>query len=437
LGHFIQVGIRQPGKKLRIVHINKHDAIGGAARAAHRLHTGLLRSGQSSSMFVFRKSGLDPKVSQFVPPNGLNHRLYRVLRNQAINLESRGATRQAIQGYEKFSSDRTRFGKQALDQIPSADVINLHWVSDFIDLEIFFSGLGEEKRIVWTLHDMNTFTGGCHYDMGCNRYRDQCGACPQLLSANPVDASRRIWNRKKQLFSSLPKHQLHFVALNKWMRSEIENSPLLNRFPVSLIPNGLDLEVFKPRNREVARDILKIERDANVLLFVADTVSYKRKGFSLLDESLKKIKHEENLVLVSVGRDRPTLHAGHRHIHLDAVDDDEMLSQIYGAADIFVIPSLQDNLPNTVMEAIACGVPVVGFDAGGIPDMVRPGETGLLATGGNVDELTDSILALLGAPEKRKKMAENCRRVAVAEYGINSQADSYLEVYQRLLNQAG
>jgi glycosyltransferase involved in cell wall biosynthesis len=384
-------------------------------------------------MFVLRKTGNDPAVIRFKLPKDNCSSARRFLRGKLIDIGMALYRNTRPDGYELFTNDKNRLGRQLLRQLPPADVINLHWISGFIDYASFFPAALRQSRIVWTLHDMNAFTGGCHYDMGCGRYLEGCGQCPQLGSERQNDLSRRIWKRKYRLFSSLDSSRVHLVALNRWMEAEVKRSPLLQKYPVSVIPNGVDLSVFRPRDRKAAREFLGVNQYEKVVLFIADSVVNRRKGFSLLAQALQGMGEMSRTVLLSVGRNPPEVPPGLPHIHLGHINNDHWLSQIYSAADIFVIPSVQDNLPNTVLESIACGTPVVGFNVGGIPDMVRNGVTGLLVEPGSTDELHRNIRALLENDGLRATMAEKCREFAIKEYSMEVQARNYVAVYEELL----
>ncbi len=156
----------------------------------------------------------------------------------------------------------------------------------------------------------------------------------------------------------------------------------------------------------------------------------RRKGFTSLEQALAGLKHLPDLYLASVGHGKSDIAAPISYLHLGRTDNDRLLSLIYSAADLFVIPSLEDNLPNTVMESLGCGTPVVGFKVGGIPEMVQPGVTGLLAPVGEVDSLRAAILELLENPAKRREMAANCRRLALKEYSRELMARNFTQLYQ-------
>ena len=280
---------------------------------------------------------------------------------------------------------------------------------------------------------MNPFTGGCHYTDGCERYQVGCGRCPQLGSTRTFDLSRRIWKRKQASYDSIRSGKLHLVPLNSWMAQLVQKSSLLGRFPVTIIPNGLDTEEFAPRDIRMAREALGLPQDAKVILFVADSVSRERKGLGLLSKALERLSRIPNLCLATVGGGAPLLDGPIRVCHLGRTDNDRLLSFIYSAADIFVIPSLEDNMPNTVLESLACGTPVVGFDTGGIPEMVRPGVTGTLVPVGDSVALEQARAALLQDDATREEMSRNCRRIAVEEYSLEGLGRNYRHLYERIL----
>jgi glycosyltransferase involved in cell wall biosynthesis len=202
---------------------------------------------------------------------------------------------------------------------------------------------------------------------------------------------------------------------------------------VDIIPNGINLEDFRPIDKLLARDLIGIPPSARVVLFVCDWMNNRRKGMTLLMECLAQINPHEELLLLSVGQGNVPASHGIKHLALGHIKGDRFLSLIYSAADLFVIPSLQDNLPNTVLEALACGTPVVGFDTGGIPDMVRPGVTGILVAPGSSTALKNAILDLINDGDALKKMALNCRKIAEEEYSLENQARAYIRLYEQVL----
>ncbi len=420
----------------KVVHLSTYDIAGGAARAAYRLHAGLRKAGVDSSMFVREARTSDRSVITFEPTTTFCGRAKRRIRREQIERKLRPSIPPDNDSLEPFRTDCSEYGADILSQLPSHDILNLHWIADFVDYPSFFGAFSKHTRIVWTLHDMNAFTGGCHYDLGCGRFRDQCGECPQLLGEGINDLSHEIWLRKKSLFDQLSKEQIHFATPSTWLAEEVKRSPIVGRFPVSVIPYGLDLTEFTPRDEGSAREVFGIPHEAKVILFVADGLPLFRKGFEVLMRALKHIRGRiPHLHLVTVGHNSPDL--GHRipHSYLGHINNDRLLSNIYSAADLLVIPSLQDNLPNTVLESMACGTPAVGFEVGGIPDMIQHRQTGLLVPPHEADALGAAMVELLQNPERRMALGENCRRVALRQFSLEEQAERYCQLYTEILSQ--
>ena len=417
---------------LRLQQLGTEDIAGGAARCAYRLHEALRAQGVDSRLLVRRKKSDDPSVQRFEPSNSISARIKRKLRRNRIQKELQGHEDRRPTGYEPFHGDLSEYGAELLSWIrPETEVVNLHWVSRFLDYPAVLPALVRKVPVVWTLHDMNTFTGGCHYDDGCGRFTQGCGACPQLDSSDPSDPSRVIWSRKKALFQGLQHGRLHFVTPSKWLGRDLRASGILpDHIPISVIPYGLDTATFRPIDQAEARAKLNLPQGKKALLFVAESVENRRKGFGELTESLKHMGQTDDVMLLSLGKGEPNLGIDIEHHHLGFVSEDEVLATAYSAADVFAMPSQEDNLPATVLESLCCGTPVAAFDTGGLPDMVRPGTTGALAELGDHQQFGANMRSLL---DNSPALRESCRSVAETEYPLAKQAERYIELYQSLL----
>lgn len=423
---------------MRIVHFSTSDTAGGAARAAYRVHTGLKGLGHDSRMLAHKKWSVDGTVTGFVPSQGLVDRLRAKARLKRITHDFARYAGTRPPGAEPFADDRTPWAGQPLRAMPAeCDIINLHWVAGFVDHQAFFEHFRQHHPhvpIVWRLADMAPATGGCHYDRGCGRYTAMCGACPELGSTQEADLSRDIWNRKRDALATLPDHGMHIVATSRWVAEVAAASSLLGRFKRTIIPNALDTSVFQPRDRGFSRDLLGIPRDAKVVLFAADSSKHPRKGFAELAAALEGIRNIEGLTLASVGGGgRPSIGGSIPLINIGKVDDDRILSLAYSAADVYVIPSLQEAFGQTVIESMACGTPIIGFASGGITDTVRPGQTGLLAPTGDVPALRQAIVDLLQDDAHRQRLSQSCRAIALSDYALPVQARQYESLYQSLI----
>ena len=422
-------------KGVRILHISTADNGGGASRAAYRLHDGLRRAGEDSRMYVLDKYTSDERVKQFQSARGGLAWMGRNARRLRLNLAERRYAKTAPPERTFFSEDRTPFYKDACRQMPEAELVNLHWMAGFLDMGAFFEWLPGEMPVVWTLHDMASFTGGCCHAMGCERFTQQCGACPQLGSADETDLTREVWRRKERYYGEMEAERFHIVTPSRWLGEEVRRSPLLGRFARSVIPYGLDTEVFQPRDRRFSREVLGIPQSAKVVLFVSHGLDVHLKGFKYLIEALEGMDaaSASGVFLLSLGFGAPPVLERFAHAHIASMNEDRALSMVYSAADVFVLPSLADNLPNTMLEAMACGTPVAAFATGGIPEAVRPGVTGLLAKTGDAAELRGAMVELLGNEAKRAELSANCRRVALAEYDLSVQTGRYAQVYREML----
>jgi glycosyltransferase involved in cell wall biosynthesis len=329
-----------------------------------------------------------------------------------------------------MSDDRSEHDGDVLNQLPSSDILNLHWVAGFFDYRSFFRRVPPDLPIVWTLHDMNPFTGGCHFDGGCGKFQDHCGACPQIGSSKPEDFSSHVWKRKKEAFASESANRMQIVAPSRWLAAEAKKSSLFGHLPVTVIPYGLETDRFRPRDRHFSRQLLEIPSEAKVVLFVADWANEKRKGLDLLLDAIRGLGNLRGLYVFAVGRNVDSKLVGLPGKTIGYVRDDLTLSLVYSAADVFVVPSLEDNLPNTALEALSCGLPTVAFEAGGTSDIVRDGTTGTLVPAGDVRALQSAIGSLLNDPERRARMAEESRRIAVQEYKLDVQARRYVALYE-------
>ncbi|RLC04655.1 MAG: glycosyl transferase [Deltaproteobacteria bacterium] len=318
-------------------------------------------------------------------------------------------------------------------EIQEADIVNLHWVAGAMDYTNAAVAL-KNTPVVWTLHDMNPFTGGCHYAGGCLKYKTSCGACPQLGSDNTNDLSQQIWKQKLEAYKNL---NIHIVALSRWLAGCARESALFSRFPVHLIPNGFPLHIFKPYSKREIRKALNIPESAKVILFGADAVANERKGFRYLLAALNRLslKEGQDAVILTFGRFPENVKISSKYPirNMGLIGDETQIAAIYSVADLFVLPSFEDNLPNTVIEAMACGVPVVGFNIGGMPDMIAHKKTGYLARPGDIDGLVEGIKWIISSYDKGVNFSDQCRKKVENEYAPEIQAKAYHALYNQIL----
>ncbi|TCP58763.1 glycosyltransferase involved in cell wall biosynthesis [Rhodovulum bhavnagarense] len=412
-----------------VILISRSDIGGGAAIAAYRLHRALRDYGIESQLAVAQRKSSDPKVVVARSPH-LGTGIIERLQAKKYTLERRLTARSVSRELAYFSDDRVP-GPNLLNRLPEADVLNLHWVSHFLDYRRFFRGISNSQPLVWTLHDMAPMTGGCHYAMSCDRFSERCGACPLLGSTNPRDLTRRIHSRKAAALSRLVPETTRIVAPSHWLADQARKSSLLGRFDVEVVPNGLDIETFAPRDKAVARSVLGLPQDGRIVLFAANSVGDYRKGMDLLLASLNGLDLDQSVTLAAIGSGG--LHMPFGSVSLGRVENPRLMSFIYSAADAFVLPTRADNLPNVLVEAMACAVPCVSFRVGGVPDVVRHKQTGLLAEPANAISLREHISNLLRDDVKRAQMGRQGREVVLQEYADTVVARKYAEIYEQLV----
>jgi glycosyltransferase involved in cell wall biosynthesis len=315
------------------------------------------------------------------------------------------------------------------------NLIHLDWIANGT---INLTQLKNNKRpIIMTLHDVWALTGGCHYNFDCQKWESGCGACPQLESKKKKDLSSTLWNKKLKSFQNIP--NLTIITPSKWLAEMAQKSPLLKNRKIIAIPNCLDTEIFKPFDKKLSREVLNIPQDVKIILTGAANVIHSRyKGFSLLVESLRYLKSncETKFVLVIFGAtesDINHLSMPFQKICLGNIYDEHTLALAYNCADVFVGPSQQDNLPGTFLEASACGTPSVGFDIGGIPEIVEHRKNGYIAKPFDTNDLAYGIEWVLEDKERHQLLSNYARQKALDCYSYKVIAQKHIELYKKIL----
>jgi glycosyltransferase involved in cell wall biosynthesis len=410
---------------MKLLILNTTDIIGGAARAAYRLHQALQSLGVYSTMLVQSKSTDDPTV---VGPQG---KISKGLARLRPHLESLPLQLYRNGEHSSWSSAWVPNRLQTQVERFKPDLVNLNFISGgFLPVAL----LGKINRpLVWTLHDCWPFTGGCHYPSDCERFKERCGACPQLGSHTDRDLSRWAWERKAKHWRNL---NLTIVTPSRWLAGLARASSLFKDVRVEVIPYCLDLEAYRPVERQLARELLGLPPD--LTLVAALGVGDERKGFSCVLSALEVMaqngwRQETMLVAFGASRGPETSASIIQTRYLGRLHDDLNLRMVYAAADVFVAPSLQDNLPNTVLEALACGTPAVAFDIGGLSDLIDHRENGYLARAFDIQDLARGIEWVLADSERHQTLRQAARAKAEREYSIPRVAGKYLNLFQEIL----
>ncbi len=404
--------------------LSTSDLDGGAARAAYRLHRGFREIEVPSQMLVRAKDSADNTVIGYKPPIASFGSKLDIL---PLNLyRKRERTLFSPQWFPDAIAPKVR------EMAP--DIINLHWACNgYLRIET----LPKLKRaIVWTLHDMWAFTGGCHYNQTCDRFQVSCGACPQLNSGVEWDLSRWIWQRKASAWRDL---NLTLVTPSRWLAQYVRDSALFRDRRVEAIPNGIDPQTYKPVDAKMARDLLGLPQDKNIVLFGAmGATSDRRKGFHLLQPALQYLSQlgwSDRVELAIFGACEPESppDLGFVPHYLGKFNDDVSLALVYSAADVFVVPSVQDNLSNTVMEAIACGTPCVTFDIGGMGEMIEHQHNGYLAKPYEIEDFARGIEWVIEDFERYGRLSDRARAKVEAEFTCDLQARRYFSLFNEIL----
>lgn len=410
---------------MRVLHLNASDIRGGAGRAAYRIHSGLRNLGIDSLMHVQSKCSDDWTVSS---AEGKYRKLASLVKSRLDPVILK-----RYPGWSKiiFSPALVPDDLVYIVNKLDPDIVHLHWMGHaFMKIETLRK---LKKPIVWTMHDLWAVTGGCHYPGECTRYYEKCGHCPELGSTREHDLSRKVWLRKQAAWSGL---SLSVASPSVWLSNELKSSALLKSSSVQVLSNGIDCEVFKPIDKTLARNILSLPKSKKLVLYGAmSSTSDKRKGFSYLHAAITKLAakpgfDDAELVVFGASAPRNQEVSALKTRYLGQLSDDVSLALLYSAVDVFVAPSVQDNLPNTVMESMACGTPVVAFEIGGMPDMIIHRSTGYLAHPFDEEDLANGIAWVLADNGRRNDLSLRCRAKVEEEYDIVKISGRYLSLYR-------
>ena len=372
---------------MKVLHISYSDRSGGAAIAAYRLNEAMNFAGIDSKMLVLQKQTKNNNIIQYrtrfqklkwITFCGIN-KLIKIITNP----------------FASFSFNFFGYNVRKHELVQNADIIYIHWInSNFLSLSAIRDLCCLNKPIVFYMHDMWHITGGCHHSMECIKFETRCNKCPMFHKGKgskfKYDLSFFQFYLKEKYFSSFK--NISIATPSIWLSKKVSKSSLFKNFPLIVNRNILNTEIFSPKNRIASRDKLKLPQDQKLILFGADNLSSPYKGWKFLKDAISDF--DTNWTIVLFGKiDELKLSTQIRHsvISLGSITDEEKLSELFSACDVFVCPSLVDNYPNVILEASACGLPTVGFSVGGIPEMIINKETGYLVKLGDSKALTEGI----------------------------------------------
>ncbi|NDW12174.1 glycosyltransferase [Bacteroides sp. 214] len=416
---------------MRVLLINTSERIGGAAIAASRLIDALKTNGIKAKLLV-RDKQTDEITVVRTDTSWFN--IFKFLWERLVIWVNNRFTRRNL-----FAVDIANAGIDItnLPEFQQADIIHLHWINQgMLSLKNIQKILDSGKPVVWTMHDMWPFTGICHHARECTKYQTSCNHCMFLRNGGGKrDLSYRVFRKKQKLYNH---SKIAFVACSRWLEELAKSSSLLTGHTITSIPNPINTNLFAPRDRKAARTSCGLPQDMHLILFASMKITDKRKGVDYLIESCKMLieKHPEQqdkIGVVAFGRHSKYLESliPFKVFSFEYISSEHEIINIYNAVDLYVTPSLEENLPNTIMEAMACGTPCVGFQVGGIPEMIDHLHNGYVAEYKSSEDLANGIYWVLTEADY-PLLAEQASRKVIGNYSERAIAKKYLEVYNRI-----
>jgi glycosyltransferase involved in cell wall biosynthesis len=410
---------------MRVLLVNTSERTGGAAVAANRLMKALNNNGVKAKMLVREKNSTTLTVVP-LPKSPLLQ--WRFLWERIVVFFHLRFQRQHL-----FEIDLANTGNDitSLREFKEADIIHLHWINQgMLSLKDIRKILRSGKPVVWTMHDIWPATAICHLTLGCRNFTTHCRNCRLLPGkGSNNDLSAKVWARKQAMIDG---ENIYYVACSKWLESEAKNSKLLDGQKITSIPNPIDLHIYNKGNKTEARQRLGLPTDKKLILFASQRATNVNKGMGYLIEACRQLQDIPNLGIIILGghAEEVTSQLSIANFPLGYVNDEQRIVDVYNAADVFVLPSLSENLPNTIMEAMACGVPCVGFKVGGIPEEIDHKKNGYVAEYRSSEDLARGIRWILCEADYTM-LSDNAVHKIVQCYSQQSVAMKYLDVYHQ------
>ncbi len=408
-----------------ILQIGTFHKEGGAAVAALRLKQALVRAGEDCQLLVHNSDTFQENVTPWADTN---------FKKKLAWLQFVGE-RLAFLPNEKDASVRFAFSPAAVGAdiskhplVQKAAILHLHWINfGFLSLSDLAKLFALNKPIIWTMHDMWAITGGCHYSRGCTKFRDHCHNCPYLSNPGAYDISFEQFETKANLYKN---PNLTFVSPSNWLTNLTQLAPLRFHHNAITIPNCIDTEIYRPIDKYAAREKLELPVAKKLILFSGVNTADPRKGYHYFEEAINSLNRMDVEVLI-FGKGKPEDFKNLRvKVHfLGKISDPQKLIAAYSAADLIAVPSLEDNLPNTIMEAMACGTPAVGFNTGGIAEMIDHLENGYVAEAADSNSLAKGFNYILDQLDT-KKLGNAARKKVLASYSESQIAKQYITLYK-------
>lgn len=422
----------QYADKMNVLIVNTNEKSGGAAVAAGRLVEALNCSGVKAKMAVMNKETgsftvVGTQTSLQRKKNFLLERLC-IFFHLHFNKKHLFDIDTASQGTDITS----------LREFHEADIIHFHWINQgMLSLKNIRAVLSSGKKVVWTMHDIWPATSICHLTLTCTRFQTSCCHCPLLPGGGSEhDLSAKVWRKKHKLFS---KYKINFVTCSRWLASEAGKSALLCDQNITDIPNPIDNRKFAPQDKMKARRAAGLPTDKRLILFAAQRVTNKYKGMDYLIDACRQLAEQNPAMLndtgvVILGGSADELRDSFAFpvYTISYITDEKKMAELYNSADVFVLPSLSENLPNTIMEAMSCGIPCVGFNVGGIPEEIDHKQNGYVASYKSAGDLAAGIRWVLNESDYHQLSTNAVSKVAM-HYSQRSVAMRYIDIYENAL----
>jgi glycosyltransferase involved in cell wall biosynthesis len=415
---------------MNVLLINTYYMHGGAGRAAGRLHKALTNLNVDAKLLV--QNGFGDKHKMILGPLSSLEKLLALWKPAFETLPLYlYKNRNGLPFSTSFTPDII---SRKVDEL-HPDIVHLHWTcAGFVNINTLKK---IKKPIIWTLHDSWPFTGGCHIPLDCKRYVESCGKCPALGSDSEFDLSRLIFRRKVKAWQGI---DITVVTPSNWLAKCAKESSLFKKLRIEVIPNGLDLSCIQLIDKKVACSFFGLSSAKKYILFGAvGSTSDRNKGFQYLKPALSSLAEAgfandyEVIVFGSMDPiDVPEF--GLKSHYLGFFHDEVSLNLLYCAADVFVAPSLQENLPNTIMESMACGTPCVAFDVGGVSDLIDHKQNGYLAKPCDAVSLAEGIAWVVeGVDVAYPELSRAARSKITSDFNIEDCARKYLKLYREIV----
>lgn len=413
---------------MKVLLVNTSEKTGGAAMACGRIAEAVRKKGIEASVMVRNLEGAGAGV---ITAGTSLHKQWSFLSERAVIW---AANRFRSEGIFYVDIANAGIDITRTQAFREADIIHLNWINQgFISLRGLEKIVKSGKPIVWTMHDMWPFTGICHHADSCTKYTSECRDCPMLPKRGLNDLARNTFERKLHI---LEKANISFVGCSRWLAGLCSNSSIAKGHKVVSIPNPIDTDAYAPADKYAIRRKLNLPLDKKLVMFSAVKTTDVRKGMEYFRQTCE-ILHStgrSDIEILILGKNSDALS---RMLPLPSrsigfVDNGSSLAEFYNAADVFVTPSLQENLPNTIMESLACGVPCAGFDIGGIPEMIDHRKNGYVASYKSAEDLAEGICWILDNNEYQM-LCTNARAKVLTEYSEKTIASQYISLYKSLM----